>query len=364
MKNIDNLHFKWQRPLSYNKTWNFVIGERCSGKSTDGWLRIWKAYHYDNRPSIILRRQIVDITAAYIDSIQEVLNKFLDEPVQVLYIKSSVKEGTVDVKLGEYGVDYSWQAVQKLPIFCRIIALSNPMSRIKSLVVRNIKYIFFDEFICNTRCNEKYLKDEFFMIQEIYTTYVREVELADLRILAAGNPYSVYCPLFSGLGVNTALLKPGAFVVGDDYVIDCFRIPDELREAILAVNPMLLDDVYARYAFGGEAINDANIRIEKSEPRGSKLKWVFRIGRDILTIHKKADEGWWCCKHKEDWIEKVSKRRKLYVFNFADMCDGSYKVDSTYLQMFLSFKMAMNKRAVTFNCIDASYMAEDIYSMV
>lgn len=31
----DKLHFRWNKALSYNKIWNFAIGERESGKSVD-----------------------------------------------------------------------------------------------------------------------------------------------------------------------------------------------------------------------------------------------------------------------------------------------------------------------------------------
>lgn len=36
----DNLHFRWNKARSYNKPWNFVIGERESGKSVDSWFLI------------------------------------------------------------------------------------------------------------------------------------------------------------------------------------------------------------------------------------------------------------------------------------------------------------------------------------
>lgn len=31
----DNLHFKWGPTFTFNKPWNFAIGERESGKTTD-----------------------------------------------------------------------------------------------------------------------------------------------------------------------------------------------------------------------------------------------------------------------------------------------------------------------------------------
>lgn len=157
-------------------------------------------------------------------------------------------------------------------------------------MIPNLKYMFFDEFICNLRGGEKYLKDEHFLIQEIYTTYNREAA-TPIRIMAAGNPYSTYCPLFVGLGVQTSLLKPGKFVVGDDYVIDCFQAPPELKEKILAANPMYqFDNAYKRYAFGGEAVNDANIKLHKCEPAAFKMKWVFKFGNQFISVHENSSK--------------------------------------------------------------------------
>lgn len=372
MKNRDSLHFNWNKALSYNKPWNFVIGERESGKSVDSWLKIWGAHRYLNRPSIVLRRRIADITPAYIEDTQNVLNKFLETPIQLVYIKGDLKSGIVDVRIGEYGAEYSWQAVKKLPIFVRIIGLSNPLSRIKSLMLPDVRFIFFDEFICNLRMNEKYLGDEHFMIKEIYTTYNREAS-TPIRIIGAANPYSVYCPIFMGLGVDTSKLKPGAFVVGDDYVICCFQTPPELKEIILANNPMYqFDDAYKRYAFSGENVNDQNIKIHKQEPRHFKLKYVFRMGQDFISVHERKpgggpygqEERFWVCKHKSDWLSKISKRKGFLVFNFGDMCDGAFMLDYEWARRFQPLKEAMNKRNITFNCIDAQYMMEDIYNLI
>lgn len=368
MKNRDNLHFRWGETLSYNKIWNFVIGQRESGKTVDSWLMIWSAFHYQNRPSIVFRRLIADISSVYIEDIEKVLNKFLETPVQLVYMKGDIKQGILDIRIGEAGVDYSWQAIKKLPVFIRMIALSNPVGRIKSLFLDNTKFMFMDEFILNVRGGEKYLSDEFFRLQEIYTTYKRES--SDIRIIAAGNPYSVYCPLFSGLNVDTSKLKPGAFVVGTNYVINCFQVPEELQQIILKNNPMYeFDDSYKRYAFGGEAINDQNIKIQKTEPRGFKMKYVFKLGNAYLSVHKKGSktkdtikEKYWCCKHDSDWLSKIGNRRNILVFNFADMMNQAIIPDMNLRLQMREVKEAMNKQDITFNCIDARYMTEDVYA--
>ena len=315
----------------------------------------------------MLRRRISDITSAYIEDTANVLNKFLEKPIQLLYMKGDIKQGIVDIKIGDAGKEYSWKEIQKLPVFFRVIGLSNPMNRIKSLMLKDVKYFFFDEFICNLRGGEKYLTaDEYFLIQEIYTTYNREAS-TPIKILAAGNPYSVYTPLFMGLGVDTSKLKPGAFVVGPNYVINCFQVPEELKKIILKNNPMYqFDDAYKRYAFSGEAVNDQNIRICKCEPKGFKLKYVFKMGNDFISIHRgnNVDFKFWCCKHKADWLQKISKKRKIVVFNFGDMIEGAVKYNVQNVKDFYDLKQAMDNRQITYNCIDAQYMLEDIYPTI
>ena len=364
----DNLHFRWGPALSYNRTWNFAIGERESGKTVDSWFLIWNAYIYENRPSVVFRRRIADMSSVYIDDVANVLNKFLppDKQIQLVYIKGDIKQGIVDVKVCGADENPSYAQIKKMPTFFRVIGLSNPMNRIKSMSLKDVKWFFFDEFIANLRGGEKYLQaDEYFLIQEVYTTYNREAS-TPIRIIAAGNPYSVYAPLFVGLKVDTSKLKPGAFVVGDNYVIDCFQCPPELKEQILANNPQYqFDDAYKRYAFGGQAINDQNIRIQKIEPKGFKLKYVFKIGNDYISLHKgNADTfSWWCCKHNSDWLTKMGKR-KVVVFNFKDMIEGSYIMDVKDRMALAPVRAAMQKREITFNCIDAQYMLEDVYTAI
>lgn len=369
-KDLDKMHFSWDDALSYNKVWNFAVGERESGKSVNSWVKLYNAFYYCGDPSILLRRRQVDITPAYLDDIATLLNKFLKPQfqIQLLYRRGDIGSGIADIWVGEAGKSYTWRDYEGLPLFFRVMALSVPMARLKSMVLENVRYMFMDEIIINTRAGEKYLEgDEHFLIKEIYTTYNREAK-RPIKILGAANPYSVYCPIFSGLKVESGKLKPGAFVVGKNYVIDCFQTPPELKAWILAHNPMYeFDDSYRRYAFGGESINDKNIRLHKTEPKGFKLKWVFKLGQDFISIHKgKSDRSfkepfkYWVCKHESDWVKKVSKRRKIMVFNYQDLIEGAVKWMSGQYDELSLIREAMSRREIVFNCVDASYMLEDI----
>ena len=64
------------------------------------------------------------------------------------------------------------------------------------------------------------------------------------------------------LGVDTKRLKPGAIVVGDNYVVQCYQMKEELKQKILAENPLYqFDNAYTKYAFEGKNVNDMNIII-------------------------------------------------------------------------------------------------------
>ena len=137
---MDKVHYDFSRIDGYNKPFNFVISEREDGKTTAFHVtKAFKAFREQHRPTIVFRRMAVDITDAYIDSLENIINKFNDkETIHFSYKQQSKKDGVVDLKLdGE--------------VVYRIIALSLPMSRIKSLFLKDPAYILFDEFICNTR---------------------------------------------------------------------------------------------------------------------------------------------------------------------------------------------------------------------
>ena len=108
------------------------------------------------------------------------------------------------------------------------------------------------------------------------------------------------------------------------------------------------------------------MRLCKREPRGFKLKWVFKLGSDFISVHygnytdKEGKARFWICKHKSDWLAKVSKRRKIIVFDFADLIKGAVKWSIEDRLDLSTIKDAMNKREIIYNSVDASYMTEDI----
>lgn len=349
----DDLHFDCKEVDGYNRTWNFIISEREPGKSTLMWKKIYNAFRSKGQPSIVLRRQAIDITDSWLQDQEALLSNFTHSEIKFTFKKSDIKQGVLDVKLcGK--------------LFFRVYALSSPVARFKSGFVKGFRYIMMDEFIIDTMLGEKYEKQEPFKIKELYNTFKRHTD--KLTVYFFGNPYSLYNPFFSEFNVDTTKLKPGVLLAppDQDYVVQAYQMKPELREKILRENPLYkFDDSYKRYAFDGEAIRDANIRLDPEEPQNFKLSFVFKLNGKVLGVWKGMDIindfFYWA---KKVPLEQISKRRDVFAFNFNDMEDGVSLAGPKAKQVFMWLRDAIQKRRIVYADIEASYMMEEIYQLM
>lgn len=343
----DDIHYDSKNIDSYNKVFNFVVSCREPGKSTTLWRKVYQAFRKEGRPSLVLRRQIVDITEQYINDISTLLHKFTGVYYNLKWNKQDIKQGMIDVKLNG-------------KLFFRVIALSAPMSRLKSMIIENVKYMMMDEFICNLRLGEKYLKDEPMRVKEVFTTYNRESD--GIKCYFFGNPYSLYNPYFSWLNVDTTKLKIGTITAQDKYAVEIYKMKDELKEFILKKNPLYeFDDSYKRYGFEGVAIQDMNIRLIQYQPIGFGLTYVFKLNGKILGVYTGFDKDlslfYWC-----QMIDfKVSNRRDIVTFDFGEMQDGTVLCNTRYKKQMYYLKECIEHRQIAYKDIEASYAMEEIY---
>lgn len=352
MEKRDNIHFTCRTIDGYNLPFNFIISEREAGKSTAVWLdKAYKAFVEGGNTTLVVRRKITHITKAYIDDIQKIINKFTDDNVQFQYTKSSIDDGIVDIYINDKS-------------FMRICALSCDITAIKSLVLLNLKYIIFDEFICNPRYGEKYLKQEANKYMDVYNTFRRES--TGLKCYFMGNPYSHFNPYFMFFNVNTAKLKRGAIITDNkSYVIQCYVICEELRAKILAENPLYqFDNDYTKYAFDGQNVNDLNIIIKDNLPPSFKLLYVFKSNNKYIGLYRASiwdnvsDIIYYC-----QFIEgnKISRRRDIICFDFEELVDHVIMLSPDERYKFQKIKEAMRKRLIAFNSIECYYLLEEIY---
>lgn len=347
----DNIHYTTRNVDGYNLPFNFIISEREAGKSTAIWLdKCYKAFKDKGETTLVIRRKVVHITEAYINDIAKILNKFTNDNVIFKYSRQSIKEGIVDVLING-------------KLFIRIVALSIDITAIKSTMINNLRYIVFDEFICNPKFGEKYLKNEAFKFMEVYNTYRRESE--NLKCYFLGNPYSLYNPYFIFFNVNTKQVKRGTIISDKkSYVIDCYEMKQELRDYILSVNPLYqFDNSYTKYAFDGINVNDMNIIIMEKCPDNYQLSFIFKCEGKYIGLYQNQ----YYIDHENKYFatflspDAISKRRDIYAFDFDELVDQTIMLSTDERFRFQKIKDAMRRRLIAFSSIECYYLTEEIY---
>lgn len=348
MKKLDQLHFNFNKIDGYNKPFNMIVSPREDGKTTSAIIqKVYSYFKKTGNPSIFLRFQIADITELYLDSLIYPINKFVDENVSIKYSLSALgKDSCIKVKIDNKA-------------FIIVMALSTPMQRLKSLFIKGVKYIFLDEFILNTRIGEKYPKKVVFRFKEIYNTFQRESP--ETKFYAMGNPYSFYNPFFVEWGISPKNLKRNKILSGDNWAVDYHSLNEELKEKILEKNPLYkFEDDYLSYALDGRPVNDDNIKLGAC-PQGFKLDTIFKIGDTMLGVFYNpsfdTDIGYWVGK-----LDKVSYKRNIWVFDFADMEERSILFSGQDKIRLSCLRNAIRTQCIVFQTIEAYYLIEEIYS--
>lgn len=356
----DFLHWNCRRMDSYRKTWNFTVSAREPGKSTKLDWKLYQNFVHKHERCLIIRRRPVDLTEGYVNSIAATINKFLPvhRRIQFYFNKGDLKTGQCDIYLD----------IKKTKLFGRVQALNIPSERAKSNFIPRVSTILYDEFIPND--TKAYLPKEVQNFLDIYSTYYREYS-GHLRCYFSGNPYTIFNPFFAYLGIPINEIKPGAFLVGEDYVLDFPVISKGLREYILAKNPLYkFDTEYTQYALNGIALNDAKYVILPRKPRFFKLKYVFRAGGQYLYVWKEPDFTLYggFDFHAKYWIEARKKPlktgKKTYAVDFDNLVQDTTLVTGQVKIITQGLKSAVAQRKVSYGSVDAAVLIENIYTVI
>lgn len=358
---LDTIHYNSSKIDGYPQSIKFINSGRNAGKTTIIFLKALKKRQKEHKTTLVFRRRIVDITDVYIDSLFEIFNKFNDGPdYEPVYDKGSKKEGVVDVKIKVYSQEHPKGFVSSTPIF-RIIAVSVPMSRIKSTMLRTVGLGIFDEYICNTKLGERYLKNEAFAFNEIYNTYVRECP--NLVVYFLGNPYSRYNPYHTWFKIPTSKIKAGCFLVGPNWVFEAYDLSPELIKWLKENNPQYKDedDEYTKYGLRGEAINDVNIELEPVQPQNAKLFYVFRIDDTYVGFFRVNTLERWASR-LPDW--NASNRREVFCFDFNNLVDGTVMLSKMMKAILENLCLAIGQRMITYKDLETGYLTQEIYPFI
>ena len=346
----DKIYFNWRRLDGYPQPFKFAMSPREPGKTTSSWIKIWRRYRETGKPWIYLVRQSVAITEALIETIHGVISKFFDDVPNFQYTKGAFKDGICDIKING-------------KIFFRIVSLSIPLQRIKLAVLRDLDNVFCDEYIIDPRSDEKYLHNEGFKIKEAYTTWRREAT-GILNFYFAGNPYSLFNPLFVELGVKTNELRKGQVWTNGLIAIEWAMLTPELRAKLLKENPLyVFDEEYTQYALEGTAINDRNIKTGEL-PQNFSLKWIFKANNKFIGVFKNniydENQDKFFCK----FLDNVSKYRTIYCYEFEELIERAVVMSLDERIKLQKFKEAFRERKIAFGDINCYYLTEEIYKNI
>lgn len=350
-RELDTIHYNFREIDGYNKAFNIIISPRELGKTTMAWnVKVYRQWQKNFKPWLYLVRNANEITDSLISDIEMNINKFNDD-ITLIYARGNLESGICDLFINVNG---------EKKLFTRILALNIKLRRIKLSKIPNIAGVLMDEFIIDPKTGEKYLPQEEMKIKEVYTTYRRESD-GVLKMYFLGNPYSLYNPLFMWLKVDTRLLKPNALIVGEEYLVHCATLSEELKKKILEENPLYkFDDSYKMYAFDGLAVNDMNIRLG-SFPPNYQLRFIVRVNGINIGVFKndffKDKEDRFYCKE----VMGFSNDRQIFTFDFTDVINRSVLVSMDERRKLESFKNAFRKRQVVFSNINIYYLVEEIY---
>lgn len=352
IEQLDNIHYSFRTIDGYNKPFNIIISSRDAGKTTILWVRkVYDNWKKNHKPWLYLVRNANEIVEALLDDIILPINKFRDEDAKFIFNRGDLESGIMDIKMKDGDKEY---------LFIRILALSCKLRRIKLSKIKNIAGVCMDEYIIDPNSSEKYLKGEEMKIKEIYTTYERECS-ETMKMYFLGNPYSLFNPLFLWLGVDVNKLREGVTLVGDQYVVECYQLTEELKQYILNKNPLYkFDESYKAYAFDGKAVNDANIKIG-GMPKNYVLKFVFRINKMNIGIFQNFSNTYsqdrFYCKE----VKNFSSSREVITFEFSDLVDRCILISMDEKRKLSYFKDSFRRRNVVFSNINIYYLIEEIY---
>lgn len=354
----DDIHFNCNIIDGYNKDFNFIQSARSTGKTTDILRKAYKYFKLYNKPTIILRRNVVDINELYIDDLKKPINKFIEQEsdkINFYYKSSALGNGIVDIYLSEAALK------NKTNPFIRLIALSKKMQSLKGGVLDNVGLIIYDEYIIDVYNGEKYLPNEVFKFKEIYNTYQRES--SHLKCYFLGNIYSTFNPFHEWKKIPYDKISDGCILSGDDWIYNKYKLHPALREQLLK-NPLYKDDpVYTDYALNGIAVNDLNKIIVQRLPQNYKMAYLFKTQNKWIAVYR-------CSLYQGQeflyWAGEINWNpeyaRLSMCFDFANLGINSFIPDRETILRLLPLKYAIMNRSIAYDNIGTSYTLEYLYS--
>lgn len=262
MNKFNDMYWSPDRLLSYNKLFNFVVGNRGGGKSFGAKRLAISRFLKTGQQFVYVRR--------YQNEFDDIRTYFSD-------IKDFYTDHEFDVRGGKFIIDGN--------VAGYYIPLSVSAKR-KSSSYPLVWLIIFDEFIIDKgRIN--YLKEEVTLFLDLYETIARTRDVVALFIsnsISSINPYFVYFKIVPKAGAK--------FLKGEEYVCELYKgevFTDMKRET--RFGKLISGSKYGDYAIENEFYRDNDSFIEKMS--GDCIPWLsISYGGKLFSVWFGRDTGY------------------------------------------------------------------------
>lgn len=279
--------YNYDKLLSYNAMFNFIIGERGVGKTYGATKYVVNKFLKKKRKFVYLRR--------YKTELKESVPKFFD---------ALIANKEFDCK---YSVDGN-----KFKINKQICGYALPLSVaniLKSSTFADVDTIIFDEFIIDKGCYH-YLSNEVEQLLDAIETIAR---LRDIRVLFLGNAISITNPYF--LYFNLSLPYKSEFKTFKDGLILVNYIKNEEYRKIKKASKfgkLIEGTTYSKYAIDNEFLRDNKTFIIK-KPKNAKFYFTIYYNNNAYGVWSDYDNDRIIISNKYD-----SKCPVKFSFNVND----------------------------------------------
>lgn len=296
--------------LSYNKTFNFSLGNRSTGKSF-----FWKCFCINKW--LKCRRKFIYIRR-YDNELDYVKNWFDDVAFKFPDLEFKVDKDMFYINDEVCGYAVALSIAYKL----------------KGVSFVDVDLLFYDEFLSET---SRYLKREVDMAMGFYQTVSRgdgKVIRPEVKFIFVANSVSVNNPYFNDLGI--VIKSNSCYTKGNGYVVEIYQ-NDEIKNEIedSDFGKLIKGTKYGNYALNNAFYLDDNTYIE---PMKSGYKYYMTLryyGKDyavylndnegLFHINQKVDNSYpfkYCfttSDHAINYIliEKKKKTPKLNLLRFG-----------------------------------------------
>jgi hypothetical protein len=319
-------YYSFNRILSFNAKYNFVVGGRGFGKTYGAKVRAISDALENGNQFIYLRRYKTEVVASKNTFFADIVDKFEDWDFRVQGDEAQASHvSTRDEK------KRPWMTIGYF------IALSTAQTR-KSVAFPKVKTIIFDEFIIETG-SLHYLPNEFNVFNNFYSTVDRWKDKT--RVFFLANSVSIMNPYFQALDIepdsgSDMVTKSNGFVAA--HFPDSSKFASGVFETVFG--KFIKGTEYAEYAVGNKfADNHGALLADKTS--NAKYEFSLECKNGTFSVWFDRDQG-------EYYIqEKLPKQQLVFTLLAERMTEHKYLMTFSDRPL-ASLRTAFRQGKVTF----------------